>query len=147
MSEIVSGNVQSCNAVYPVSCVDNFISYDTCSAGIVGCVNATNACPFLFKESSSLQSDIFGGGFIALIIAVGMIAVCMVGIVKMFYRMLIDTPVEVIATVTNMNDYVLILCGCVITLLLGSSSITEALFNPALAYGIIESEKVSVIGI
>lgn len=89
-----------------------------------------------------MQGDV-GGGFISLAIAVGIISLSMAGILKLFYRMLIDTPVEVIATLTNINDYVLIVLGCGITLLLGSSSISEAIFNPALAYGIIESEKVS----
>ena len=144
MSAIVSGNVQSCGAPYPSSCVNGTRSFDTCSAGFIGCDTATNSCPFLFKDNASLQADVFGGLY-GLGIAIGIIAICMFVIVRMVYRMMIDTPIEVIAKITNVNDYLLIIFGCGTTMCLGSSSVTEAIFNPALAYGIIESEKVSNI--
>lgn len=125
--------------MYPISCTDG-----DCTTGIIGCDLETNSCPFLYKSSTSVQSDI-GGGLVALAISIGIISLCLVGIMKMVHNMLIDTPVEVMAIVTNVNNYVLMLFGCFGTFLVGSSSISEAIFNPALAYGMIEVEKVSII--
>ena len=115
-----------------------------CSFGVIGCDFEPYSCPFLYGSRATLQGDIIGGGLVAVAIAIGIISLCMIGIMKMVYYMLIDTPVEIIAIVTNVNDYVLMLFGCCTTCIVGSSSISEAIFNPALAYGIIEVEKVSV---
>ncbi len=141
MSDMVSGNVESCSAVYPVTCEDEIRSFDTCNFGTVMCDNKTGSCPFLFKESISPNADL-GAGAIAIAMALGIIAVCLFCMVKLIRKMLIETPVEVILTITSINSYISMLLGCVATALIGSSSLTEALLNPFLSSGVVELEQV-----
>jgi hypothetical protein len=130
--------------MYPVKCEDGTRTFQTCITGIVGCNQDTDTCPFLFKETASQAGDI-SAGIIAMAIAVAIILVSIYCMLKVLQKMLIETPVEVIARITNVNNYIAMVFSSLVTLLVGSSSLTEAVFNPALASGIIEIEQVSII--
>jgi len=140
IASIASGEVDGCDAVYPVSCTDEFKSFDDCAAGMVSCDGVSGDCPFLFKAGASKQGDM-SSGIIAMAIAVGIIFLSILGMVKLINRMIVETPVEVIARVTNVNSYVAMLLGCCFTVVVGSSSVAESVLNPFVASGVVELEQ------
>ena len=142
MSNIVSGDIESCKSMYPVVCTNVTRTFDTCNVGIVACDENTGACPFLFKESATQQGDVAAGA-IAVLIALVIIALTLFVMIKIIHRMLVATPVEVIHRMTNINNYVTMSLGCSVTILVGSSSLTESILNPFLVSGIVELEQVS----
>lgn len=141
MNNLVAGNISNCTSVYPVSCEDGNRSYETCTTGILGCNEDTGRCPFLFKETSTQQGDT-NAGILALGIAFCIIAICLFGIGRIIRKMLVETPVEVIARITNVNNYFSMLSGCLSTVAIGSSSVTESILSPFLASGIFEIEQI-----
>jgi len=140
ISDIVAGNVESCNSVYPVTCEDGVKTYDTCDFGTIMCNNNTGSCPFLFGESDRPKVDL-GSSAMAITIALVIIAACLFCMIKVIRKMLIETPVEVIVSVTNINGYLSMLFGCLVTALIGNSSLTESLLNPFLSSGVVELEQ------
>ena len=102
----------------------------------------TQVTVHLFKESESIQGDI-SAGIIAVAIALGLIAISLFGMSRLIRSMLVETPIEVIARISDINNYTSMLLSTIITMLLGSASLTESFFNPFLAYGIYELEQVS----
>jgi ethanolamine transporter EutH len=125
-----------------VTCVNDTKTYGTCDVGILSCSAETGDCPFLFKASDTLQGD-FSAGIIAIVVAIAIILLSTFFMVKLVRKMLVETPVEVIARITGMNNYVTMIFGCLSTLVLGSSSLTESAVNPFLACGVVELEQVS----
>ena len=143
INDIASGAVENCQSKYPVTCVNDVKSYGTCDVGILSCSAETGDCPFLFKASDTLQGD-FSAGIIAIAIAIAIILLCTFLMTKLVRKMLVETPVEVIARITGVNNYVTIVVGCLSTIALGSSSLTESAVNPFLACGVVELEQVSI---
>lgn len=145
MTNLAAGSVESCGSMYPVSCANGTKTYETCNVGILGCNKDNGTCPYLFKASASQQWDIIAA-IITIAVALVMIAVCLFAMIIIARKMFLsETPVEVIASVTNINNYVSIVLGCLSTMLLGSSSLSESVLNPFLASGIIEIEQVGEV--
>ena len=143
MSDIASGNVQSCQSSYPVTCDDiGNITFETCTAGMLSCNEDTGGCPFFFKAGATQQSDLFSAALV-IAIAIVIITFSLFLMGKLIRNMLVETPIAVIARMTDLNYYVSMFLGCSSTLALGSSSLIESALNPFLASGVIEVEQVS----
>jgi len=136
----MAGEVENCGAMYPVTCSDETVSFSTCSMGLIACDSGSGNCPFFFKDGASQKRDQLAG-VMCLSIALGVILVSLFLMVKFINKMLITTPVEVIAKMTNHNASVFMLIGCGSGMLFTSASVAESSIMPFVATGILELEQ------
>ena len=136
---LVSGNIESCTSVYPISC-EGDESFSTCATGLVACDSDSDNCPVLFNSGASMKKDQLSG-VLGLFISLSVIIVSLYLIVKIINRMLINNPVEVIAKLTTQNHYVIMLMGCGSGMVLVNTSTSESALMPFVATGIFEIEQ------
>ena len=82
-----------------------------------------------------------GGGIIALILSLVLLCVGLFGLVKCLQMLLIKKAKKMIARATQFNDYIAILVGIGITIVVQSSSVTTSALTPLCGMGIIPLEK------
>lgn len=140
MEAIVSGEINSCETRYPVFCDGGDETFDTCNAGLIACNENTRSCPIFFNNGATQSNDQVKGA-ITLLIAMVVIILCLYGMMFLIYRMLVATPVDVIARVTTFNAYLSMLYGCACGLFLGNASATESMLTPFVGVGVIELEQ------
>ncbi len=129
-----------CDDIYPITCEDGIESYETCAAGLVGCNPENGWCPFFFKVGATRPKDEIVAA-LTTFIAVVCIGISLYGMIKLCNKLLINTPVEVVAKLSNQHPVVLLLSGCLSSMLFISSAITETAVIPFVATGIIELEQ------
>jgi len=78
---------------------------------------------------------------LSMTISMAAILLSLCGMVKLINKVLINTPVEVIAKLSTQNNYVVMLMGCGSSLLFSSSAFTECAIMPLVATGILELEQ------
>jgi tetratricopeptide (TPR) repeat protein len=83
-----------------------------------------------------------GGGIIALILSLLLLCGGFVGLVKLLQMLLIKKTMKVIAKATQLNDYISILVGIGITIVVQSSSVTTSALTPLCGMGIFPLEKI-----
>lgn len=138
---IISKKIGSCEERYPVFCEDSNETFDSCITGLISCDESTGHCPIFFSGEATQKSDQIKGA-ITLAIALLVITSCLYGMMFLIYRMLVETPVGIIARCSSFNTYVLMIYGCAFGLLLGNSSATESMLTPFVGMGIIELDQV-----
>jgi len=82
-----------------------------------------------------------GGGIIALIFALLFLSGGLVGLCKLLKILLMGTAKKYIIKATKMNDYVAILIGVVITVIVQSSSVTTSALTPLCGIGVLPLAK------
>jgi len=137
---IISKKIGSCEERYPVFCEDSNETFDSCITGLISCDESTGHCPIFFSGEATQKSDQIKGA-ITLAIALLVITSCLYGMMFLIYRMLVETPVGIIARCSSFNTYVLMIYGCAFGLLLGNSSATESMLTPFVGMGIIELDQ------
>lgn len=140
MEAIVSGEIGSCEESYPISCEGRDKTFDTCNTGLISCDESTGICPIFFSEEATQKSDQVKGA-ITLTIALLIITVCLYSMMFLIYKMLVATPVGIIARGSSFNVYVTMIYGCAFGLLLGNSSATESMLTPLVGMGVIELDQ------
>jgi sodium-dependent phosphate cotransporter len=140
IKEIADKTVQSCDEYYPTACPGGR-SYKGCTkVGIISCNKNNNMCPAFFQEGAYYQDDTVSAGvclFIALVVLIG----ALLGLVAVLQKMLMGMSARVIYKATNVNGYVGMLVGAVITMLVQSSSITTSTLTPLVGLGVIRLEQ------
>jgi sodium-dependent phosphate cotransporter len=79
IDDIATGEVESCDAVYPVSCVDDHASYDTCDhhGSLIMCNSKNGRCPAFFQVNGSKQDDMVSA-WVCFIIALFLLILCLI---------------------------------------------------------------------
>jgi len=140
-TQVAAGDNNICNMMYPVNCTDGVESSGTCMEGIIGCDTDSGKCPLFFKDGADRPKDEMAA-FITFAIAISAILFGLFGLIKLSNKMLINTPVEVIAKMSNQNPVVAMIAGCGSGIFFTSSSISQTILTPYVATGIIELEQV-----
>ena len=145
----------SCDDFYPVTCDPSMeISYKACVPPKGGCADDADfcpkvglitcdkdlGCPAFFQDGATRQDDEISGGvvfFLALVILV----ICLIGLVTILQKMLMNLSTRIIYKATNINGYLAILVGAGITILVQSSSITTSALTPFVGMGALRLEQ------
>ena len=131
----------SCADFYPIQCVDpENPSAKTCEVGLIACDKKTDNCPAFFQVDASKSDDVTSG-IVCFILGLGILFVCLFGLVSILQRLLLGTSTRIIYKATNLNGYVAILIGAGITILVQSSSITTSTLTPLVGLGVLRLEQ------
>ena len=82
-----------------------------------------------------------GGGIIGLILSLIVLCVALFCLVKLLHSLVMGQAKKVIMKGTNMNDYLAILVGLGITILVQSSSVTTSALTPLVGIGVLPVHK------
>jgi sodium-dependent phosphate cotransporter len=140
IADISTGDVQSCDSMYPVTCQNGTVSYETCQQGLIGCSSKTGICPVFFQDGASKDDDMVSG-WVCLILALFLLIVCLIGLVSLLKKMLLGASTRIIYKATNINGYLAILIGAGVTILVQSSSITASALTPLCGIGVLKLEN------
>ena len=158
IKEVAVGKVESCDAYYPVNCVDGIEDYEHCvtlakdedgkgidgmGVGLITCDKKVG-CPAFFQHGASKSDDSTSGG-ICLFLSLVLLLLCLMGLVNVLQRGLMGMSTRVIYKATKVPGVFAILIGAAITILVQSSSITTSVLTPLVGLGVIQLEQVSRI--
>mmetsp|Transcript_35203 Transcript_35203/g.57396 ORF Transcript_35203/g.57396 Transcript_35203/m.57396 type:complete len:610 (-) Transcript_35203:182-2011(-) len=149
IKEVAVGKVESCDAYYPVYCVDGIEDYKHCvtdtkgiegqGVGLITCDKKVG-CPAFFQHGASKQDDATSGG-ICLFLSLVLLLLCLMGLVNVLQRGLMGMSTRVIYKATKVPGVFAILIGAAITILVQSSSITTSVLTPLVGLGVIQLEQ------
>ena len=150
IDDISTGTVESCSSpgIYPVKCIDDIASYDTCqddynntdtAIGVIGCDKDSGDCPLFFQVGASKKDDMVSG-WVCMVVALTILIMCLIGLVSLLRKMLLGASTQVIYKATNINAYLAMLIGCGVTVLVQSSSITTSTLVPLAGVGVLNLE-------
>ena len=133
---------EDCNSFYPINCTNpDDPTYSTCDqVGLIGCNKDGDWCPVFFQATATRGDDQMSG-FVCFFLGLVILFFCLYGLVKVLQRMLLGMSTRIIYKATNINGYLAILIGMLITILVQSSSITTSTFTPIVGMGIIRLEQ------
>ena len=158
IKETATKKVESCDAYYPVICLDGIEDYKHCASkcdkdagevvgehcgrvGLITCDKKTG-CPAFFQAGASKQDDTTSGG-VCLFLSLVLLFICLMGLVNVLQRGLMGMSTRVIYKATNIPGIFAIIVGAGITVLVQSSSITTSVLTPIVGLGVIQLEQVS----
>jgi sodium-dependent phosphate cotransporter len=148
IKEVATLKVESCDAYYPVTCVDGIEDYkhcvscaddETCSVGLITCDKKTG-CPAFFQNGATKKDDSTSGG-VCLFLSLVLLLICLMGLVNVLQRGLMGMSTRVIYKATKVPGVFAILIGAAITVLVQSSSITTSVLTPLVGIGVIQLEQ------
>lgn len=139
--DIAAGDVDSCDAYYPVDCPSEFYDKkaDDCHYGLIAC-DKSGFCPGFFTDGASRKDDMVSGG-VCLFLGLLILCICLVGLVKVLQSMLKGASTRVLHKATNLPGILSLVVGIVITILVQSSSITTSVLTPFCGIGVISLEQ------
>lgn len=140
ISDVAEGKVTSCDEYYPTACPGGRTYKGCTKVGIISCNKKNNSCPAFFQVGAYYHDDQVSAGvtlFIALCVLIG----ALIGLVALLQKMLLGMSARVIYKATNVNGYIGMVIGCVITMLVQSSSITTSTLTPLVGLGVIRLEQ------
>ena len=156
IKDIALGKIESCEAYYPVTCLDGVEDYKHCASkcdkdagevqgvdcGRVGSITCdkTVGCPAFFQDGATKKDDDVAGG-VCLFLSLLLLIVCLIGLVNVLQRGLNGMSTRVIYKATNVNGIIAIAIGAGITVLVQSSSITTSVLTPMVGVGCIQLEQ------
>jgi sodium-dependent phosphate cotransporter len=133
----------SCSEFYPVFCEGGIESYETCTTvGLIQCNKNNNKCPAFFQNGATKGDDELSGAiclFIALIILIG----SLLALVAVLQKLLLGSSQRIIQKSTDVNGYLAMGIGCVMTMFVQSSSVVTSTLTPLVGLGILPIEQVS----
>ena len=156
IKDIATGKVENCDSYYPVTCVGGIEDYASCASkcgdgevkgvdcgrvGLITCDKKTG-CPAFFQNGATKQDDSIAGG-VCLVLALGFLMICLIGLVNVLQRGLMGMSTRIIYKATNVPGIVAIVVGAALTVLVQSSSITTSVLTPLVGIGVIQLEQVS----
>jgi sodium-dependent phosphate cotransporter len=131
----------SCAEFYPIVCEDDENpTKSTCSVGLISCDKGTDKCPAFFQTDATRKSD-QTSGLVVFIIGLGILFICLFGLVNLLQKLLLGTSTRIIYKATNLNGYLAMLLGAGITILVQSSSITTSALTPLVGVGVLRLEQ------
>ncbi|KAG7341840.1 Na+/phosphate symporter [Nitzschia inconspicua] len=131
----------TCEEFYPTVCEDpENPTGSTCTVGLIGCPSGDEPCPALFQAGATVTTD-QTSGFVAFLIGVTMLFICLGGLVTVLSRMLSGVSSDVIYKATDINGYLAIIIGCGLTVAVQSSSITTSTLTPLVGMDLIRLEQ------
>jgi sodium-dependent phosphate cotransporter len=143
MEAVASGETCSSPEFYPVFCEGGIESYDTCTTvGLIKCNKDNNKCPAFFQNGATASDDQVSGG-ICLFIALIILIAALLALVAVLQKILMRSSERIINKATNVNGYVAIVLGCMITMAVQSSSVTTSTLTPLVGVGVLRIEQVS----
>jgi sodium-dependent phosphate cotransporter len=83
----------------------------------------------------------FGGGFIGLVFSIILLCVGLMGLVKCLKTIFMGNAKRVLKYATRLNDYLALLIGIGVTLVVQSSSVTTSALTPLCGVGVLPIEK------
>jgi sodium-dependent phosphate cotransporter len=157
IKEVATEKVESCDAYYPVTCIDGIEDYKHCASkcdkdagesfengdcgrvGLITCDKKTG-CPAFFQHGASKQDDATSGG-VCLFLSLVLLLVCLMGLVNVLQRGLMGMSTRVIYKATKVPGIFAIVIGAAITVMVQSSSITTSVLTPIVGLGVIQLEQ------
>jgi len=133
----------SCDNFYPTVCEDpENPTKNTCSTiGLIGCPKDGDLpCPALFEPGATYNDDMVAGST-ALILGILVLFICLYGLVTVLQKLLMGGSTKVIYKATDINGYLAMLIGALITMAVQSSSITTSSLTPLVGLGLIRLEQ------
>lgn len=133
----------TCAEYYPTVCEDpSNPTYDTCSViGLIGCSKEEGmSCPSMF-QAGALRHDDEIGGLVGFLVGIVMLFTCLGGMVYVLQGMLLGASTRVIYKATDINGYLAICIGALLTVAVQSSSITTSTLTPLVGLGLIRLEQ------
>ena len=133
----------SCDDFYPTVCDDpENPTKNTCSKiGLIGCPkDGDSPCPALFEPDATYNDDMVAG-MTAFFLGIIVLFICLYGLVTVLQRLLLGGSARVIYKATEINCYLAMLIGAVITMAVQSSSITTSTLTPLVGMGLIRLEQ------
>jgi sodium-dependent phosphate cotransporter len=143
INAVASG--QSCSEpqFYPVYCEGGIESFATCTSyGLIMCNKENNKCPAFFANGATQSDDTLSGG-ICLFISLIILVVSLLALVAVLQKALLGSSKRIIYKATSVNGYVAMVIGCVITMLVQSSSVTTSTLVPLVGLDVLRIEQVS----
>jgi len=133
----------NCDDFYPTVCEDpEYPTLNTCSTvGLIGCPkDGDSPCPALF-EAGATHNDDFVAGLMAFFLGIIVLFVCLYGLVTVLQRLLMGGSQRVIYKATDINGYLAMLIGALITMGVQSSSIFTSTLTPLVGMDLIRLEQ------
>lgn len=133
----------SCDDFYPTMCEDpDNPTGNTCSTiGLIGCPKDGDApCPALFESGASFNDDMVAG-LVAFFLGILVLFLCLYGLVTVLQKLLLGGSQRVVYKATDINGYIAMLIGAVITMGVQSSSIFTSTLTPLVGMGLIRLEQ------
>ena len=129
----------TCDEWYPIVCEDRVVSAKTCKVALIDCDKDSNSCPAFFSQDAE-QNDEIVAGAVCFVLAIFMLFICLLGLVAVLKKMLLGVSSRIIYKATNLNGYISIIIGALLTLLVQSSSITTSVLTPLVGVGVLPLE-------
>jgi sodium-dependent phosphate cotransporter len=131
-----------CADFYPIICEDpeNPTKSSCERRGLIDCDKTSDRCPAFFQVDAQRHDDVLSG-VVVFVIGLGMLFVCLFGLVSVLQRLLLGTSTRIIYKATNVNGYVAIAIGAGLTMLVQSSSITTSALTPLVGLGVLRLEQ------
>ena len=133
----------SCDEFYPTVCEDpENPTKDSCSTiGLIGCPkDGDSPCPALF-EAGATRNDDTVAGLTAFFVGILILFVCLYGLVKVLQSLLLGGSQRIVYKATNINGYLAMLIGALVTMGVQSSSIFTSTLTPLVGLGLIRLEQ------
>ena len=153
LTKAIANGETTCGQVYPIYCEDGIETYNTCKAddsnpqrtgfGLIQCNKDNGKCPAFFQNGATQGDDMASAGF-TLFLALIILISALLGLVWILKKMLLGQSTRVIYKATNLNGYVAMLLGCVVTMLVQSSSVTTSTLTPLVGMGVLRIDQVSM---
>jgi len=139
----------TCSDFYPVQCTSTDYTYDTCASksainatvGLITCSKKTGHCPSFFQGTGGTEGDDLASGWVCFILSIVFLVCCLFGLVKVLSTMLGGVSSKMIAKATNIPGIASMAVGCLITILVQSSSITTSVLTPLAGMDLIKLEQ------
>jgi sodium-dependent phosphate cotransporter len=136
--EIAKG--QSCDEYYPVNCTDGILDAKHCTkVGLIKC-DKKAGCPAFFQDGATKRDDQISGA-VCFVLGLGILIVCLIGLVTCLQKMLMGMSTRILYKATNVNGYLAILIGAALTVFVQSSSITTSALTPFVGMGALRLEQ------
>lgn len=143
IKDIAKGTSPDCSVYYPVEC-NGTATYQHCNKegriGLISCIKDTGACPAFFQEGATQNDDQVSGG-VVLFLGLVILCISLVCLVMVLQKMLLGASRRVIYKATNVNGYLAMVVGLVITVFVQSSSVTTSVLTPFCGLGLIRLEQ------
>jgi solute carrier family 34 (sodium-dependent phosphate cotransporter) len=133
---------------YPTECDDpSNPRKSTCGKiGLVGCDKKTDECPAFFQIGATAKDDKISGGaifFVGLCLLFIVLAIMVLSLKKL----LAGSFSLIIKKSITMNPYLAMVIGCLVTMLIQSSSVVTSALTPMVGVGLLDIEQMYALTI
>lgn len=133
----------SCDDFYPSVCEDpENPTRNSCSTiGLIGCPKDGDApCPVLFESGASYNDDLVAG-LVSFFLGIMILFLSLYGLMTVLDKLLLGVSERVVYKATNINGYLAMLIGALVTMVVQSSSIFTSTLTPIAGMGLLRLEQ------